>query len=86
MGVDSFSTEKFNEILTADVKGAKRCSFMGVTAHWLKILPCGTIIQMSAAIACHRFPGDLKLLNEEKKVLFVFFYRIAYSRLGSRDY
>ena len=55
--------------LTADVWGAKRRSFMGVTAHWLKMLPCGTIIRMSAAIACRRFPGDLILLNEKKKIV-----------------
>ena len=55
--------------LTADVWGAKRRSFMGVTARWLKMLPCGTIIRMSAAIACRRFPGDLILLNEKKKIV-----------------
>lgn len=74
--------------LTADVWGAKRHSFMGVTAHWLKMLPDGTIIRMSAAIACLRFPGDYIFLCEEnKKLIFlILFYRVAYSRQSSRKY
>lgn len=43
--------------LTADVWGAKNRSFMGVTAHWLKIMSDGTIKRIPAAIACKRFPG-----------------------------
>ncbi len=43
--------------LIADIWGAKRRSFMGVTAHWLTMLSDGTITRMSAAIAVLRFPG-----------------------------
>lgn len=43
--------------LTADIWGTKRRSFMGVTAHWLKMCSDGTISRMSAAIAVLRFPG-----------------------------
>jgi hypothetical protein len=61
---------------------------MGVTSHWVKMLPDGTIIRMLAAIACLRFPGDYIFLYEgnKKLILLILFCRVAYSRQISRQY
>ena len=45
--------------LTIDIWGARNRCFIGITAHWIKLLPDGTILRMSAAIACKRFPGKI---------------------------
>lgn len=57
----SFIKMEFQKVshvcLTADCWGAKNRAFLGVTAHWLVVLPDGTIVRRSAAIACKRFSG-----------------------------
>ena len=44
--------------LTADARGSKRRSFLGVTAHWLESKgETGEMTRCSAALVCKRFQG-----------------------------